>query len=488
MAYSKSSITFNGVSNQILVPFGYIRKADIYVGIGEEAPFSPLYNGTELTWLSSGIAVLPGAVLAAGTKGVVYRSTQMIDAAVLQSANYDHAAINTAFLRQLYLIQEALDNPQGPKGDPGADGADGADGAPGADGIDGSKWLSGSGAPAAGLGNVDEYYIRTDNGDVYKKTDATTWTVIMNIKGPSGAGTGDMLASVYDTNGDGKVNAAAAADTVPWSGVSGKPGTFTPSAHNHPTSEVTGLDAALAAKADGAATTAALAAKADSSAMTSALAAKADASAVSSALAGKADVAAAVPTGGTTGQVLKKNSNANNDVGWGDAGGLWKVVDDVTLGGAAARITTSASLSGYKAFRVRLLWATPVTNNVHLVLTFSTDNGGSYSPTMSSGVAVSMDVSPSGDSTTAGQVTGTGTGPVTNNDITGGASGEAVITQKDPGTGRFQVQGHFHAHGVKAYAYRASSASAYAALTNIAFAFSAGNVAAGARMIVEGLV
>lgn len=45
----------------------------------------------------------------------------------------------------------------------------------------------------------------------------------------SGAGAGDMLKSVYDSNDDGKVNAAAAADSVPWSGVSDKPGNATTS-------------------------------------------------------------------------------------------------------------------------------------------------------------------------------------------------------------------------------------------------------------------
>ncbi|WP_438435393.1 hypothetical protein [Gorillibacterium sp. sgz500922] len=34
---------------------------------------------------------------------------------------------------------------------------------------------------------------------------------------------GDMLKSIYDTNNDGKVDFASAADSVPWSGVSGKP-------------------------------------------------------------------------------------------------------------------------------------------------------------------------------------------------------------------------------------------------------------------------
>jgi len=39
------------------------------------------------------------------------------------------------------------------------------------------------------------------------------------------------------------------AEAVAWTGVTGKPSSFTPAAHTHATSEVTGLDAALAAKA-----------------------------------------------------------------------------------------------------------------------------------------------------------------------------------------------------------------------------------------------
>ncbi|WP_020620254.1 hypothetical protein [Paenibacillus daejeonensis] len=48
-----------------------------------------------------------------------------------------------------------------------------------------------------------------------------------------GAGYGDMTKSVYDTNDNGKIDAAEAADTVPWLGVSGKPATFAPNAHDH---------------------------------------------------------------------------------------------------------------------------------------------------------------------------------------------------------------------------------------------------------------
>lgn len=46
------------------------------------------------------------------------------------------------------------------------------------------------------------------------------------------AGYGDMQKSIYDTNGNGAVDAA---DSVPWSGVTGKPSTFSPSTHYHST-------------------------------------------------------------------------------------------------------------------------------------------------------------------------------------------------------------------------------------------------------------
>lgn len=62
------------------------------------------------------------------------------------------------------------------------------------------------------------------------------------------AGYGDMLKSIYDTDNDGKVDAAEAADSVPWTGVTGKPSTFPPSSHTHTISNITGLQAALDGK------------------------------------------------------------------------------------------------------------------------------------------------------------------------------------------------------------------------------------------------
>jgi hypothetical protein len=65
----------------------------------------------------------------------------------------------------------------------------------------------------------------------------------------SGAGAGDMSKAVYDTTNNGKVDVAEVAEAVPWTGVTGKPSTFPPTAHVHVTSDVTGLDTALAGKA-----------------------------------------------------------------------------------------------------------------------------------------------------------------------------------------------------------------------------------------------
>lgn len=65
----------------------------------------------------------------------------------------------------------------------------------------------------------------------------------------AGAGAGDMLKSVYDADGNGKVDVAETAEAVPWSGVTGKPSSFPSAAHAHATSEISGLDAALDARA-----------------------------------------------------------------------------------------------------------------------------------------------------------------------------------------------------------------------------------------------
>lgn len=62
------------------------------------------------------------------------------------------------------------------------------------------------------------------------------------------AGSGDMEKAVYDTNDDGKVDAAEVADSVPWNGVTGKPSSFPPSPHTHQINDITNLQNTLNSK------------------------------------------------------------------------------------------------------------------------------------------------------------------------------------------------------------------------------------------------
>ena len=79
---------------------------------------------------------------------------------------------------------------------------------------------------------------------------STITDALNTLRTSSGSGTGDMVKTVYDTDNDGKVDVANLADSVPWTGVTDKPVTFTPTPHNHPVSEVTGLQSALDGKAN----------------------------------------------------------------------------------------------------------------------------------------------------------------------------------------------------------------------------------------------
>ncbi len=60
-----------------------------------------------------------------------------------------------------------------------------------------------------------------------------------DITDPPAGLSADMEKAVYDTDNDGKVEAADTADSVPWAGIPDKPATFTPSAHTHVGTDVT---------------------------------------------------------------------------------------------------------------------------------------------------------------------------------------------------------------------------------------------------------
>jgi hypothetical protein len=70
--------------------------------------------------------------------------------------------------------------PRGPQGEQGEKGDTGSAGTAGAAGADGNNVLVGSGAPSAGLGNDDDQYIDSDNGDIYTKVSGS-WNLQGNM-------------------------------------------------------------------------------------------------------------------------------------------------------------------------------------------------------------------------------------------------------------------------------------------------------------------
>jgi hypothetical protein len=74
---------------------------------------------------------------------------------------------------------------QGPQGVTGPTGSTGAQGPAGVDGRAGEQWFSGAGGPSGGLPGsvVGDWYIDTNNGNLYEKTGTTQWTFRMVIAG-----------------------------------------------------------------------------------------------------------------------------------------------------------------------------------------------------------------------------------------------------------------------------------------------------------------
>lgn len=122
--------------------------------------------------------------------------------------------------------------PQGPQGIQGIQGIQGDVGPQGPQGIQGEQgdpgpvpfsppvaWVTGLiavvGPPATAVTFGGESYVcnTPHTAGATFAADAAKWTKIA-AKGADGAGVGDMLKSVYDTNGDGKVDAADVADAV----------------------------------------------------------------------------------------------------------------------------------------------------------------------------------------------------------------------------------------------------------------------------------
>ena len=95
-------------------------------------------------------------------------------------------------------------------------GATGPQGPAGNDGADGSKILTGNGAPAAGLGAVDDFYVDSDApNNYYTKTGVATWTLQGSLQGEQGipgpAGGSLAQITVVDILNPTELNAIAGA-------------------------------------------------------------------------------------------------------------------------------------------------------------------------------------------------------------------------------------------------------------------------------------
>lgn len=106
------------------------------------------------------------------------------------NGNYYKKTGSSTWTLQANLIGPAgQTGPQGLQGIPGIQGAQGLQGIPGIQGsagTNGSTWLSGSSTPNNSDGAINDFYINTANGNYYKKTGATTWTLQANLTGPQG--------------------------------------------------------------------------------------------------------------------------------------------------------------------------------------------------------------------------------------------------------------------------------------------------------------
>lgn len=110
------------------------------------------------------------------------------------------------------------------------------------------QWTNVVGKPASTVANIDDAVSKRHahaNQTVLDKIKATVPAASYDLSEfvkqteLGDAGFGDMLKSIYDKNNNGKVDLAETADNVPWTGITGKPSTFAPTAHVHTADQVT---------------------------------------------------------------------------------------------------------------------------------------------------------------------------------------------------------------------------------------------------------
>jgi microcystin-dependent protein len=113
---------------------------------------------------------------------------------------YGSDVVFQAFVGAAWVLRDNLTGPIGPQGIQGPQGAQGAQGPQGATG-QAEAWLGGAVNPTAGQGVAGDWYLNTTTGQVYEKTDASTWTLRATIMGPQGPpGPEGPMGTVYDSD------------------------------------------------------------------------------------------------------------------------------------------------------------------------------------------------------------------------------------------------------------------------------------------------
>ena len=104
--------------------------------------------------------------------GITNRPVRSTNPAAPQTDRVLHYVLDDgSTVEPYYMLDDGVPRTlKGDQGDPGQDG---------------NRWFDGTGAPAPGLGNDDDYYLDTDNGDIYQKQSGS-WVIVGNIEGPQG--------------------------------------------------------------------------------------------------------------------------------------------------------------------------------------------------------------------------------------------------------------------------------------------------------------
>lgn len=156
---------------------------------------------TGLTWayfggeLPGGITVADGALTlpANSTCSIEYESSTGVVS--YSTSGWTGKTRMAVVVTGASAITSSTDKRVGLVGPAGPTGATGAQGPQGAS----STWYTGNGAPASGLGIDGDMYLRTSNGDVYRKASGS-WSVVGNILGPPGQNADVNTVNVYTKN------------------------------------------------------------------------------------------------------------------------------------------------------------------------------------------------------------------------------------------------------------------------------------------------